>query len=132
MAGTWSHPDDFPLSPEEDVSDGDMNVVGPGRTSGFGVDGDAHMFGPGRSSGFEHVDEDMNVVGRGRSCGLGYTGEETNLLGLHRPSQFGSFNEQNFNSHAITPFHGDGMQGGLGSSGPISLIGNTRCVRTCQ
>ena len=68
----------------------------------------------------------MNIVGLGKTSGLGYTGEETNLLGLHRSSQFDSFNEQHFNSHAITPFQGDGMQGGLGSSGPISLIGNTR------
>ena len=65
MAGMWSHPDDFPLLPEEE-SEGDMNVVGLGR-----------------------------------SPGLGCTGEETNWLGLHRSSQFGSFNEQNFNSHAL-------------------------------
>ena len=126
MAGMWSHPDDFLLLPDEEESDGDMNVGGPGRSSGFGVDGDTHMFGPGRSSGFGHVDGDKNVVGLGRLSGLEYTGEETNLLGLHRSSQFGSFNEQNFNSHAVTPFHGDGMQGGLGSSGPIRLTGSTR------
>ena len=72
---------------------------------------DTHMFGPGRSSGFGPVDGDMDIVGLGKSSGLGTTGEETNLLGLHRSSPFDSFNEQNFNIHAITPFHSDGMQG---------------------
>ena len=98
------------------------NVFGPG----FGVDGDAHMFEFGKSYSFGDVDGDMNIVGLGRSSGLGNTGEETNLLGLHRSSRFGSYNEQNFNSHAITPFHSDGMHGGLCSRRPISLIGNTR------
>ena len=59
---------------------------------------------------------------------MGHTNAEPNFLGLHRSSQVGSFTEQNFNSHAITPFHVEGMQAGLGSSGPISLIGNTRRV----
>ena len=68
----------------------------------------------------------MYIVRLGRSSGLGYSGEGTNLLGLHRSSQLGSFNEKSFSSHAITPFQRDGMQGALGSSGPISLIGNTR------
>ena len=103
MAGSWSHPGDFSLPEEEEDSDGDMNMIGPGRSSGFGVDGDTHMFGPGRSPG------------------LGHTDEESNMLGLHRSSQFGTFNEQNFNSHAITSFHAEGMQGGLGSSAPISM-----------
>ena len=44
MAGMWSHPDDCPLLPEEEESDGVMNVVGPMRSSGFGVDGNTHMF----------------------------------------------------------------------------------------
>ena len=101
MAGMWPHPDDFPLLPDEEESDGDVNVGGRGKPSGFGLDGDTHMFGPGRSSGFGHVDGDMNIVGLGRSPGLGYTDEETNLLGLHRSSQFDSFNEQNFNMQSL-------------------------------
>ena len=41
MAGLWSHPDDFPLLLQEEERDGDMNAVGPGRSSGFGhVDGE--------------------------------------------------------------------------------------------
>ena len=55
---------------DEEESDGDINIVGLGRSSGFGVDGDTHMFGPGKSSAFGHVDGDMNVVGLGRSSGL--------------------------------------------------------------
>ena len=33
--------------------------------------------------------------------------------------------------HAITPFLGGELQGGLGSSGPVILIGNTRTSSTC-
>ena len=36
------------LLPDEEESDGDMNVGGPGRSSGCGVDGNTHMFGLGR------------------------------------------------------------------------------------
>ena len=104
----YSHLDNFRLLLDEEESDGDMNVGGPGKSSRFGVDGDTKMLRPGISSGFGHIDGDMNIDGLGKSYGLGYTGEETNLLALHRSSQFGSFNEQNFNNHAITPFHGDG------------------------
>ena len=42
MAGLWSHPDDFLLLPEEEESDGDMNVVGPGRSSSL-VSMEAHV-----------------------------------------------------------------------------------------
>ena len=55
---------------------------------------------------------------------MGHANEEPNLLGLRRSSRLGSFIVQNFNCHAITPFRVEGMQGRLGSSGPISLIGN--------
>ena len=71
-------------------------------------DGDTHLFGPGSSSLYGHVD-DMYIVRLGRSSWLGYSGEGTNLLGLHRSSQLGSFNEQSFSSHSITPFQGDGI-----------------------
>ena len=33
---------------------------------------------------------------------------------------------QNFTSRAITPFHVEGIQGGPGFSGTISLVGNTK------
>ena len=59
MAGKCSHPDSFPPLPDEEESDGDT-----------------HLFGPGSSSGYGHVD-DMYIVRLGRSSWLGYSGERT-------------------------------------------------------
>ena len=81
---------EFPPLPEEEEGEGDMNMVGPGRSSGFG-----------------HADE------------------EPNFLGLHRTSGFSSFGWQSFSSQQVTPFHFEGKQGGLVSSRPINLVGNT-------
>ena len=55
-----------------------------------------------------------------------HTDEEAKLLGIDKSCGFGSFGQQNFNCQPVTPFHFEGMHGGLGSSGPTSLIGNTR------
>ena len=93
MAGLWSNPSEFPRFPDEEEIGGEINLVRPGGSPGYGVDEDTGMFGPGRSSGFGQLDEDMSKDGVGQ---------------------------------AITPFCGGEMQGRLSSSGPISLIGNTR------
>ena len=41
----------FPRFPDEEEI-GQMNLIGPGGSSGYFVDEDTSMFGPGRSSGF--------------------------------------------------------------------------------
>ena len=103
VAGVWSHPDEFPLLPEDEESAGDMNMVGPGKPPGI-----------------DYVDGDMNMFGPERPSELGSTDEEPNLLGPQESSQFGNSAEQF--GQAITPFQGDGMP----ANGQISLIGNTR------
>ena len=94
----WSNPSEFPRFPDEEEIGGEMDLVGPGGSSGYGVDEDTSMFETGRSFGYGHVHGDV------KDDGLG---------------------------HAITPFCGGELQGGLSSGGPISLIGNTRTSSTC-
>ena len=76
------------------------------------LDGDMSLMGTGGLSG-QSADGDTRMFGSGRSSGYGY--------------DYGDMNEDGLNQ-AITPFAGGAMQGGLGSGGPISLIGNTRRV----
>ena len=121
MAGLWSNPSEFPRLPDEEEIGGEMNLVGPGGSSGYGVDEDTGMFGPGRSSG-------MNLVGPGGSPGYGVV-EDTGMFGPGRSSGFGQIDDDMSNDglgQAITPFRGGEMQGGPSPSGPISLFGNTR------
>ena len=44
MAGLWSNPSEFPRLPDEEEIGGEMNLVGPGGSSGCGVDEDTGMF----------------------------------------------------------------------------------------
>ena len=67
MAGLWSNPSEFPRFPDEEEIGGELNLVGPGGSSGYGVDEDTSMFGPGRSSSFGQLDEDMNNDGLGQA-----------------------------------------------------------------
>ena len=76
------------------------------------LDGDMSLMGTGGISGYG-ADGDTRMFGSGRSSGYGY--------------DYGDMNEDGL-SQAIIPFVGGAMQGGLGSGGPISLIGNTRRV----
>ena len=149
MAGLWSNPSEFPRLPVEEEIGGEMNLVGPGWSSGYGVDEDTGMFGPGRSSGMNlvgpggssgyGVDEDTGMFGPGRSSGMNLVGpggssgygvdEETGMFGPGRSSGFGQIVDDFSNvglGQAITPFRGGEMQGGPNPSGPISLFGNTR------
>ena len=50
MAGLWSN-SESPRLPDEEEIGGEMNLVGPGGSSGYGVDEDTGLFGPGKSSG---------------------------------------------------------------------------------
>ena len=76
------------------------------------LDGDMSLMGTGGLSGC-CADGDTRMFGSGRSSGYGF--------------DYGDMNEDGL-SQAITPFVGGAMQGGLGSGGPISSIGNTRRV----
>ena len=85
MAGLWSNPSEFPRLPDEEEIGGEMNLVGPGGSSGYGVDEDTGMFGPGRTSG-------MNLVGPGGSPGYGVV-EDTGMFGPGRSSGFGQIDD---------------------------------------
>ena len=76
------------------------------------LDGDMSLVGTGGLSGYG-ADGDTRTFGSGRSSGYGY--------------DYGDMNEDGL-SPAITPFVGGAMRAGLGSGGPIGLIGNTRRV----
>ena len=67
MAGLWSNPCEFSRFPDEEEIGGEMNLVGPGGSSGYGDDEDTSMFGPGRSSGFGQIDDDMSNDGLGQA-----------------------------------------------------------------
>ena len=78
----------------------------------------------------EELDGDMSLMGTGGISGYGADGD-TRMFGSRRSSGYGfdcgDMTEDGL-SQAIIPFVGGAMQGGLGSGGPISLIGNTRRV----
>ena len=58
IAGLWFHLDDCPLLTEEEESDGDMNIVGLGRSSGLGpTDEEPNLLGLHRSSQFGRFSE---------------------------------------------------------------------------
>ena len=65
MAGLWSV--NFRDFADEEEICGEMNLVGPGGSSGNGVGEATSMFGPGRSSSFGQLDEDMNNDGLGQA-----------------------------------------------------------------
>ena len=44
MVGLWSNPSEFPRLPDEEEIGGEMNLVGPGGSSGYGVDEDTGMW----------------------------------------------------------------------------------------
>ena len=69
-----------------------------------------------RVPGDEEIDGDIITFETGRSFGYGYVHGDVNDDGP---------------GHAITPFLGGELQGGLGSCGPIILIGNTKTSSTC-
>ena len=74
------------------------------------LDGDMSLSGTGGLPGYG-ADGDTRMFGSGRSTSDGYDDGDMNEDGL---------------GQAITPFVGGAVQGGLGSSGPIFLTGNTR------
>ena len=70
-ADLWSHPGESQLLPEEEESDGDMNIVGLGRSSRLG-----------------HTDEEPNLLGLHRSSQFGSFGEQNyNSQGNHSVSR---------------------------------------------
>ena len=74
------------------------------------IDGDLSLIGPGGLSGYG-VDGDNRMFGPGRPSSYRHAHEDMNDDGL---------------GQAMTPFVGGEVHGGLGSGGPISLVGNMR------